>query len=1808
MGKQGGELKWWGSTSSTVLLDPAAFVESWKQQIQGKDGIPPEHQRLIFAYRVATQEGLSYTCKRSDKCPRAKECVTSDFLKELRGWKALLKSNNHVIAKLFRPLVAAEDEEIASHLYCETARELRDIGIPCNVYYLFFDKWLLAAPLEDNKCCKISSNINIQIDKDFQTKRFEILLFGRLNGYNLPVPFVYRMNGGEVAAQVSMHHQTAKYRQGHQMRRLGLNNQSVGKEVEEGRDSDSRTPNGSHESVQHENQYIPCGKGGLELTAIVAEDRCKYIVLTVIQVPSVSASKRLESATPHLRTVQGASEWTQSGSKAEGEPDCSGSCLSACTTTANHCDIYSRDRQKTVVALPPITSSHPGEHPNSSSRETVQTLSSYRDTRGQNQLSSSGNNSKEGNAEEMETDLLEVRIDSVPNGDEPTGKHPKSKRKKRKGKKNSRSATEGNSVSNAGVETLPAEAGADLAGDRQTASLAGVKVQVSSIKDVIQGNEDRLVVDQKFSRLVDDTKEISRKDCVSGERGEHAEGHVHPSPSSVSRADVLDLESVSGVDGLDAVFTISSLDTDAKQVDSTSKNEREERAEVLADAGDIKDQSVHDVRRTGEEDALCSVGQGCGITGGLRETAAIKASPDRCYTSTSRSLPRKLGISQSSSHIINVVDLASVDEVLQHPLNPENSVCRLGESGNLEIVGAELNHSVTKNSVRGAYGSGPGSRNGRGGGDSSSNRGYGRESEERRSSGGNAGGGGQGSGGSGQGTGLGSSGIGGSGGGGGGSSGGGKGNRGGGGCDNGRDWGRAAEGENGIGSKEGDSDERSRHSFQTGGDVEIVSDSLQRKKLINPSDSSRSVRKVTGAMEQQLANGTGNVHVIPSGTGKENSHSLWQKVQKPAFVEEVVDFEQPGEILGSHKNERRIGLEETNYSNRPESKARPSLTYVNGNLSHEAHQDKASSLEFSEDVKQAQDSSALAKSCNTEALHNHTELSTGGPRRVKDGLAASINGWQKKISWDDQRQQVVAEVPQHSGPSKGQSPAKQQMNLRSVKSGVYTRGPGSNDQQKISHVRSYSAPSTPNVFEESYSDGGEFSQLKSVKHTQGPAYQSAGPSAVVGQTEQVTAQISLRPHTSHYNSSITQQPGEGKPVSDELSQRSTSWKGRKPAGDQERPLQREKSFNDRERSLHCAQKWVPVEHKSSGILKSSHPQAKGASVSASSLAPTNSRDNNKEHQGVSTGSRQSVVCEEKLVTTDGILPCTASSSLKGAKRSLTFPEDTKIVPPTVEHGFGPTESAAVSETASTQAEQANLRSLLPREKIVETPAPVLTGRDKVVDKQTSTLLTGSVDADEHHHTRAAQKFEITPKASASGEKKSIMKKDPRRDLAGPGGIRPEPSTGETQTRNAVREVLDAVSISCRGRQTSEKAAGILGSYVAEFEKVLAAVAPTFVLSSDPLSSENGESRDDGSEGDLRVDAGLSETHEVQNSVSGNGYSSTPISSVWQWYEDPSFYGVEVRSLDSHRGLRESGEHEPFLAYFVPYLSGLQLFGYSSTPESTSRDPSGCIGTSVKLDSSSTCHPRPFQANEMLAKLLPTPGKGEETLQCQRSDGSSDVPVSSPCKNTSTKDWDSLDTRLLYEFFDADQPQMRQPFCMKVKELAKGVRSMNAHCAGNAAALDDLCLGDLHPASWFAVAWYPIYRIPEGPLRTVFLTYHSFHHMTSGNNSPDDLLGGGFEDVNEDCFSLPVVGMEYYNSQAETWFSLKSEFQEVETRDVLGGGTAAQCLKDRLRSLKEVAGLMAKGIPADRSREGSSGSESVSKFKHCDYEFFLKRRR
>lgn len=82
---------------------------------------------------------------------------------------------------------------------------------------------------------------------------------------------------------------------------------------------------------------------------------------------------------------------------------------------------------------------------------------------------------------------------------------------------------------------------------------------------------------------------------------------------------------------------------------------------------------------------------------------------------------------------------------------------------------------------------------------------------------------------------------------------------------------------------------------------------------------------------------------------------------------------------------------------------------------------------------------------------------------------------------------------------------------------------------------------------------------------------------------------------------------------------------------------------------------------------------------------------------------------------------------------------------------------------------------------------------------------------------------------------------------------------------------------------------------------------------------------------------------------------------------------------------------------------------------------------------------------------------------------------------------------LVEFFEAEGPHLRLPLSERIEELA-----------GACPALRALSSDAVHPASWFAVSWYPLYRIPSvvdphvaRDLQAGFLTFHSLASPAGG---------------------------------------------------------------------------------------------------------------
>lgn len=397
-------------------------------------------------------------------------------------------------------------------------------------------------------------------------------------------------------------------------------------------------------------------------------------------------------------------------------------------------------------------------------------------------------------------------------------------------------------------------------------------------------------------------------------------------------------------------------------------------------------------------------------------------------------------------------------------------------------------------------------------------------------------------------------------------------------------------------------------------------------------------------------------------------------------------------------------------------------------------------------------------------------------------------------------------------------------------------------------------------------------------------------------------------------------------------------------------------------------------------------------------------------------------------------------------------------------------------------------------------------------------------------------------------------------------------------------ILEAVNNACRAQLASEAVQMATGRPIAEFERLLYYSSPVIHQSPNSISCHTCCSRN-------QVDqvGGVSLCrHETPHITLG---------CLWQWYEKYGSYGLEIRAEEFGNSKRLGADHFAFRAYFVPYLSGIQLFRNGRSTDSV--DINNRLHSSQEL---STCRisktPKKSYSIGSLpifSVLFPQPDHKEHAvtpplvnqLCISEQSSASAKDVSAQLADTTG----SGDLELLFEYFELEQPQERRPLYDKIKELVRGDGLSHSKVYGDPTKLDSINLNDLHPRSWYSVAWYPIYRIPDGNFRAAFLTYHSLGHLVHRRAK--------FESRNVDsCIVSPVVGLRSYNAQDECWFQLRPSTPRQTT--VTPGLNPCGVLEERLRTLEETASLMARAVV----NKGSMTSVN----RHPDYEFFLSRRR
>ncbi|KAF2283204.1 hypothetical protein GH714_043534 [Hevea brasiliensis] len=119
--------------------------------------------------------------------------------------------------------------------------------------------------------------------------------------------------------------------------------------------------------------------------------------------------------------------------------------------------------------------------------------------------------------------------------------------------------------------------------------------------------------------------------------------------------------------------------------------------------------------------------------------------------------------------------------------------------------------------------------------------------------------------------------------------------------------------------------------------------------------------------------------------------------------------------------------------------------------------------------------------------------------------------------------------------------------------------------------------------------------------------------------------------------------------------------------------------------------------------------------------------------------------------------------------------------------------------------------------------------------------------------------------------------------------------------------------------------------------------------------------------------------------------------------------------------------------------------------------------------------------------------------------------------------------LYFQYFERSTPYGRVPLMDKINGLAQrypGLMSLRSV--------------DLSPASWMAVAWYPIYHIPMGrtikDLSTCFLTYHTLSSSFQDMDIDDDIESPERKRKEGESISLPPFGLATYKMQGNVWVS------------------------------------------------------------------------
>ncbi|KAJ1390534.1 hypothetical protein SESBI_37435 [Sesbania bispinosa] len=308
-----------------------------------------------------------------------------------------------------------------------------------------------------------------------------------------------------------------------------------------------------------------------------------------------------------------------------------------------------------------------------------------------------------------------------------------------------------------------------------------------------------------------------------------------------------------------------------------------------------------------------------------------------------------------------------------------------------------------------------------------------------------------------------------------------------------------------------------------------------------------------------------------------------------------------------------------------------------------------------------------------------------------------------------------------------------------------------------------------------------------------------------------------------------------------------------------------------------------------------------------------------------------------------------------------------------------------------------------------------------------------------------------------------------------------------------------------------------------------------------------------------------------------------LGDLWESFREWSAYGAGVPLV--------LNGNESVVQYYVPYLSGIQIYGTTAKPSLQSRmllencrwrsravvagSLLGWIGSGLWLlqrenqwdsycevmlqhcivlrfvynsnilfdrqlgedsdsdfrdsssDGSSDCEPE--RGFKCLGEHRNLLHLSDEVPHCMGRLSLRDHPTV-PQDGFSSDDGEPVNSQgnLLFEYLEQDPPYSREPLADKILDLAFRFPD-----------LATLRSCDILPSSWISIAWYPIYRIPTGPtlkdLDACFLTYHSLYTPVGGLQrvqAPGVSYLSEMDGVHK--MSLPVFGLASYKFKGSVW--------------------------------------------------------------------------